>query len=119
MVKEIIDMIKRGFEIAFFELIFFFPRVYSCIILVGLPFFFSAIIPTLLIGALLLLKISIPAVVFKIFLTVSLIPAICASMALIDDQEAKENSSTNELKPSKDLIIALYVLIAISIWKFI
>lgn len=118
--REIIDEIKYGFGVALSELLLFIVRIGCCVFYVGLPLLVSAIVP-LLIGLLLSwCEAKYAFLIFKILFSLFQILALSISMSMVSsDEQVPESDPGRSFIPSKDLIIAIYVIINIYIWRFL
>ncbi len=118
--REIIEEIKNGFGIALSELFLFVGRIVCCIYLVVLPLCVAGIIPVLVSFLLHLCKVDYALLVFKILLSLFQILALSMSMSMVSsDDSVPETNPGKSFTPSKDLIIAIYVIINIYVWKII
>lgn len=117
MLRGVIDEIKRGFEISLVELFFFVVKLFTCFALIGLSYVAFGFITTIVIGFMWLLGANITTFLCNILFTISLFPALCVSMATLEpENQNPENYGSKEMRPSKDFVIAMYILIAIYIW---
>ena len=123
MIREIIEEIKNGFGIAVEELLIFFPKILCCLYIIALPVSLFSIIPVVigLFMRLLDVNVKVVSLVFNILLSVFLIPSLSLSMAMVFHEKEKEiqNQPGISFTPSKDFVIALYVIICLRIWGVI
>lgn len=118
--KEIIEKIKYGFDIAVGELFLFVCKLVACLYFVVIPLGFSSVIPMVIALLIPWGDASIASLAFKILFSVFQILALSASMLMVDyDEQVPGNSTSKEFVPSKDLVIALYVIINVCIWIFL
>jgi hypothetical protein len=118
--REILEEFKYGFEIALSELVLFILRIPACIFYVGFPLAISSIIPLLVWLLLISCEVKCAFLIFKILFSVFHVLALPMSMAIVaSDDRVPETDPGKHFTPSKDLIIAIYVIINICIWVFI
>ena len=118
--RRIIEEIKYGFNIALSELFLFVVRIVSCTFYVGVPLIFATIIPLSISLLLTLCEVKYAFLIFKILFSLFQILALSISMSMVSsDEQVPESDPGRSFIPSKDLIIAIYVMINIYIWGFI
>lgn len=120
--KKIIEEIKYGFGIAVEELILFVGKLVACLYLAVLPLAISTSVPLLVWSLLLLCEVdyTYELLVFKILFSLFQILALSMSMSMVEhDEQVPGNSAGKEFVPSKDLVIAIYVIINVYIWGFL
>jgi hypothetical protein len=118
--RAIFESIKEGFDIALSELFAFLFKLVSCLYLCALPTILSAALPLVIVAVATLLGIiedPRDTIIFKIVLSLSQVVALSMSMSLLASEEAVDERSTKYMLPSRDLVIAIYVLVNIYIWK--
>ena len=117
--RDILEQIKEGFGIAIEELLSFVFRIGGCLYLVVLPLAGAAIIPLLISLLLVWCEVECAFLIFKILLSLFQIVALSISMSMVDsDEGVSDNDSGNMFIPSKDLIVAVYVIFNLYIWGF-
>lgn len=114
--KKILEMIKDGFDIALEALLLFVFRIGACLYFVGLPLAITTFISSLIPLILILCEIE-HALIFKILFSLFQIIALLISMLWVSyDGEASKNDYSSQYIPSKDLIVAVYVIINLYVW---
>lgn len=117
---EIIKKFKEGLAIAVEELIGFLFKLGGCLHMVALPLGLSSVIPIAIATLIPWGDTSTASLAFKILFSVFQILALSASMLMVDyEEQLPENDSSKLFMPSKDLVIALYVIINVYIWGFL
>ena len=118
--KRVIEEIKYGFNIALSELFLFVGRIVVCLYFVALPLGVAIVIPSLVSYLLILCEVDYALLVFKSLFSLFQILALSISMSMVSsDEQVPESDPGRSFIPSKDLIIAIYVMINIYIWGFI
>ena len=118
--REIIEELKHGFKIALSELLFFVVRIGCCLFYVGIPFALATVIPALVMYLLILCEVKYASLIFKILFSLFQILALPMSMSMVDSEEqVSETDPGKPFIPSKDLIIAIYVMLYMYVWGFI
>ena len=116
--REILEQIKHGFGIALEALFSFVFRIGACLYFVGLPLAIAAIIPLLIRLLLVWCEVEYAFLIFKILFSLFQIVALSISMSLVDDKDVPDNDPGNMFIPSKDLIVAVYVIFNLYVWGF-
>ena len=111
--KRIVEHIKHGLGVALSELFLFSIKIFACSFYVLVPLLLANIIPILISCLLLLLEVECEFLVFKILFSLFQIIAIPITMSWIsyDDAVTEDGDAGSMFVPSKDLVIAVYVLI--------
>lgn len=113
--REILDNLKNGFQIAIEELILFIAKIVGCLYLGVLPLAIVSIVPLLILA----FDFEARFLVFKILFSLFQFIALSFSMVAIESEEyLPGNDPGKRFTPSKDLMIAVYVAINIYVWAF-
>jgi hypothetical protein len=115
--KKILEMIKDGFGIALDGLLLFAFRLVACLYYMAIPSAITAIIPALVLWLLSVLDVEYEFLIFKILLSLSQIVALPMTLFLVDsDENIPNNDSGKMFIPSKDLVVAVYVIFNLYVW---
>lgn len=118
--RKIIEEIKYGFDIALSELFLFVIRIAACFYLVVFPLGVTIAIPLLISFLLSLCEVKYAFLIFKILFSLFQFLALSMSMSMVaSDEQVSETDPGKSFIPSRDLIIAIYVMINIYIWGVI
>lgn len=115
--KKILETIKDGFDIALEALLLFAFRFVACLYYIAIPSAITIIIPALVLCLLTVLDVECASLVGKILLSLSQIVALPMTLFLVDsDENIPNNDSGKMFVPSKDLVVAVYVIFNMYIW---
>lgn len=117
--KSLIKEIKNGLGILLEELFLLIPKALFCIIICGTPSMIASIIP-MLITMLILPEGANPLshIVFKIGFLLFQILAVSVSISILDNDQQHTDDVAHHLLPSKDLVVAICILINVYVWTF-
>lgn len=115
--KEILEMIKGGFDIALEGLFSFAFHLVACLYYIAIPSSIAIVVPALVLLLLTILDVECASLVFKILFSLFQVIALSMSMFWVDsDENIPNNDSGKMFAPSKDLVVAVYVIFNLYIW---
>lgn len=112
--KKYIEEFKNGLDIATTELFLFLGKIVACICYAIIPLFIPLII---FVAIPLIIDNKTVLLICKIlFSAIQIIPLSVSMAILSDDELVPENDPGKPFMPSKDLVIAVYIIINVLIW---
>lgn len=112
--KKYIEEFKNGLDIAAAELFVFLGKIVACICYAIIPLFITFFI---FVAIPLIIDNKTVSLICKIlFSAIQIIPLSVSMAMLSDDEPVSETDPGAPFFPSKDLLIAVYIIINVLIW---